>query len=314
MSSKLNRISSSPVVPSSSGHEGPSANISSRPNIRPSARASRAEALYVRELSQYELLSAERELELARAVRAGDQEARHLMIVHNLRLVMAMARRYRNRGVCLLDLVEEGNLGLIRAVDKFDPEHGCRFSTYATWWLRQSIERAIMNHARDVRLPVHVIKDISRCLRQAGSMAHQLGRWPTHTELAAACDKTGPELAALLGSHESSQDQTEYLPDPDEVSADWTPEGMTFGRMPNPEEQAMQDGAKRALYRWLDKLNDQQRNIIRLRFGLGDRATLTLQQTGEIVGLTRERVRQIQLQAMGRLTRLATDGNIEKLH
>lgn len=261
-----------------------------------------AEACYIREVSPIDLLPYTDELRLARAARAGEAEAREAMIRHNLRLVISLARRYRNRGLSLLDMIEEGNIGLMRAVDKYDPERGFRFSTYATWWVRQNIERAIMNHARNVRLPVHVIKDISVCLRQQAELTQRFGRKPSRVELAEYMGRELAELEEVLDCHESSHDGSDIMPDVDMLDAD------TFGGALNSVDPALRlhgQTAQATLRRWLDQLHSRQREVVVRRFGLDGHVASTLEQVGEDIGLTRERVRQIQIESMRRLRRMA---------
>lgn len=261
-----------------------------------------AEQRYIKDISPIAVLEYKQELALARAVRAGDTASRHRMIRHNLRLVISIARRYRHRGLTLLDMVEEGNIGLMRAVDKYDPELGFRFSTYATWWIRQSIERAIMNHARNVRLPVHIIKDISQCLRHESELSHRLGRRPRRRELAEYLSRPLDELEALLNCHESSYDSGESLPDIETVDADTFVDEL---RAADPAQRQHGASSCNTLYRWLAELSLRQRDVLIRRFGLDGYLAGTLEQVGEDVGLTRERVRQIQIDAMRRLRRLA---------
>lgn len=261
-----------------------------------------AEITYLRDVSPIDLLDYESELALARAARDGDEKSRCSMIRHNLRLVVSIARRYRNRGMTLLDMVEEGNIGLMRAVDKYDPERGFRFSTYATWWIRQSIERSIMNHARNVRLPVHIIKDVSQCLRQEAELSHQLGRKPRRSELAQHLGRELDEVESLLDCHESSYDTAEIVPDVDSLDADVF---MGSQRSADPENRLHGISRKNTLYRWMAELSRRQREVLIRRFGLDGYIAGTLEQVGEDIGLTRERVRQIQLEAMRRLRRLA---------
>ena len=261
-----------------------------------------AEKSYIKDISLIAVLEYEQELELARAARAGDAASRHRMIRHNLRLVISIARRYRHRGLTLLDMVEEGNIGLMRAVDKYDPERGFRFSTYATWWIRQGIERAIMNHARNVRLPVHIIKDISQCLRHESELSHQLGRRPLRRELADHLSRPLDDLEALLNCHESSYDSGESLPEIEALDADACAGEL---READPAQCQHRASSCQTLYRWLAELSLRQRQVLVRRFGLDGFAAGTLEQVGEDVGLTRERVRQIQIDAMRRLRRLA---------
>ncbi|MDO8908803.1 MAG: sigma-70 family RNA polymerase sigma factor [Pseudohongiella sp.] len=261
-----------------------------------------AEIAYIREVSPIPLLSYDDEVRLARASRDGDMDSRHAMIRHNLRLVLSLARRYRNRGVCLLDMVSEGNIGLIRAVEKYDPERGYRFSTYATWWVRQAIDRSIMNHARDVRLPVHVIKEVSHYRRQETLLTNQLGRRPSRAELAAYCGMTLPELCMILDCHESSYDTQQIVPTTEELETESVCDYVEFT---DPARPLQRKGIKQTAWRWLNELNEKQREVIARRFGLDGHAPCTLEQVGADIGLTRERVRQIQIEAMRRLKRIA---------
>lgn len=261
-----------------------------------------AEQRYIRDIGPIGVLEYTQELELARAARDGDEVSRQQMIRHNLRLVISIARRYRHRGLTLLDMVEEGNIGLMRAVDKYDPERGFRFSTYATWWVRQSIERAIMNHARNVRLPVHVIKDISQCLRHETELSHRLGRRPRRSELAHHLSRPLAELEELLNCHESSYDAGETLPEIDALDADCFVDEL---RGNDPALRQHCRSSSRTLRRWLEELSLRQRDVLVRRFGLDGYGAGTLEQVGADVGLTRERVRQIQIEAMRRLRRLA---------
>lgn len=261
-----------------------------------------AELAYIREVSPIPLLSYDEEVRLARASRAGDAASRQAMIRHNLRLVLSLARRYRNRGLALLDMVSEGNLGLMRAVEKFDPELGFRFSTYATWWVKQAIDRSIMNHARDVRLPVHIIKEVSLILRKEMLLTHQKGCKPSRSELAAHCGITTDELAFVLDCHESSHDHDQVIPDTDELHAECSGAALDDR---DPERPVQLNGIYGTLWRWLNELNERQRAVLERRYGLNGHQLLTLEQTGEEIGLTRERVRQIQIDAMRRLRRIA---------
>jgi RNA polymerase nonessential primary-like sigma factor len=261
-----------------------------------------AELAYVREVSPIPLLSYEDELRLARACREGDVDSRQAMIKHNLRLVLSLARRYRNRGLALLDMVSEGNFGLMRAVEKFDPELGFRFSTYATWWIKQAIDRSIMNHARDVRLPVHVIKEVSLIQRKEMLLTHQMGRKPSRSELAAHCQMRLHELAFILDCHESSHENDQVIPDTEELHADCTGCELQDG---DPMRPLQLKGLQSTALRWLDELSERQRAVLVRRYGLNGHQQMTLEQVGEDIGLTRERVRQIQIEAMRRLGRIA---------
>jgi RNA polymerase nonessential primary-like sigma factor len=264
--------------------------------------------LYLVEIGASPLLSAEEEVYYSRLARSGEASARNHMVRCNLRLVVKIARRYLNRGLALLDLVEEGNLGLIRAVEKFDPERGFRFSTYATWWIRQNIERAIMNQTRIIRLPIHVIKELNVYLRKAREITHNLDHEPTVEEIAKALDKSPQEVNRLLRLNERTLSVDTPMSDETEkplleALADHNNEGPA---------QILEDSNIRAqLSICLYKLNEKQRSILARRFGLLGHEAATLEQVGTEVGLTRERVRQIQVEALKALRGIMEEMGIE---
>ena len=251
--------------------------------------------LYLIEIGTSPLLTAEEEVFYARRARKGDESARNHMVKCNLRLVVKIARRYLNRGLALLDLVEEGNLGLIRAVEKFDPERGFRFSTYATWWIRQNIERAIMNQTRTIRLPIHIIKELNVYLRKAREITQQLDHEPTYEDIAKALSKSPEDVNRLLRLNERTLSvDTPMGDDTDkpllEALADHNAEG--------PAEILEDKNMRGQLEDCLSMLNDKQRSILLRRFGLRGFEEATLEEVGVEVGLTRERVRQIQVEAL----------------
>ncbi|MBT8144718.1 MAG: RNA polymerase sigma factor RpoS [Gammaproteobacteria bacterium] len=257
-----------------------------------------ATRIYLSEIGFSPLLTAEEEVYYARRVHKGDEAARKRMIESNLRLVVKISRRYMNRGLPLLDLIEEGNLGLIHAVKKFDPERGFRFSTYATWWIRQTIERAIMNQTRTIRLPIHVIKEINSYLRSARKLAQQLDREPILDEIAADMGCTLENVQRLYGLNErTTSAHTPIGAESDRTILDSIPDQV--GKTPEREVQA--DKITEVLDSWLDRLNDKQRAVVERRFGLHGYDKETLEQVGAEIGVTRERVRQIQLDALSRL-------------
>ncbi len=252
--------------------------------------------LYLNEIGVSPLLTASEEVKFARRIRKGDESARHRMIECNLRLVVKIARRYINRGLPLLDLIEEGNLGLIHAVKKFDPERGFRFSTYATWWIRQTIERAIMNQSRTVRLPIHVIKEINACIRASRTIRQTRGGHPSVAEIADYLDKDVADVERLLALHErvticssSSDDERGPL------------DSLPARHDAEPAQCAQQERVNAILDAWIFKLSDKQRVVVERRFGLHGRRRLTLEEIGKEIGVTRERVRQIQLDALRNL-------------
>ncbi len=257
-----------------------------------------ATRLYLSEIGYSQLLTAEEEVYFSRRAQKGDIKARQRMIESNLRLVVKIARRYMNRGLALLDLIEEGNLGLIRAVEKFDPERGFRFSTYATWWIRQTIERAIMNQTRTIRLPIHVVKEINVYLRAARNLAQTLDHEPTSEEIAELLDRPIGEVKRMLGLNERiTSVDTPFGKDADKPLLDTIPDRQTE----DPSVSLQNEGLNSNLDAWLNKLNDKQREVVERRFGLHGYENSTLEQVANELGVTRERVRQIQMDALKRL-------------
>ena len=253
--------------------------------------------LYLDEIGVSPLLTADEEKALARRAREGDETARQRMIECNLRLVVKIAKRYGNRGLPLLDLIEEGNLGLIRAVEKFDPERGFRFSTYATWWIRQTIERGIMNQSRTVRLPIHIIKDINACLRAARRMRQKTGRPPNIRELAERLSRDVAEVQRLLALH----DRVTLRGNGRDDLGDGPVERLTAKRSAEPSRRAHRDDVNAIVDHWVCELGDTQRAVVERRFGLHGYRRETLESIGREIGVTRERVRQIQLDALKNL-------------
>lgn len=257
-----------------------------------------ATRLYLNEIGFSPLLTAEEEVHFARLAQRGDDSARKRMIESNLRLVVKIARRYLNRGMPLLDLIEEGNLGLIRAVDKFDPELGFRFSTYATWWIRQTIERAIMNQTRTIRLPIHVVKEINVYLRAARQLAQKLDHEPSAEEIANILDKPISEVKRMLGLNERiASVDTPIGKDEDKSLLDSIPDEQNQ----DPSDLLIDEDLYNNLELWLEQLNDKQREVVERRFGLHGYEKATLEEVGNEIGVTRERVRQIQMDALRRL-------------
>ena len=257
-----------------------------------------ATRLYLKEIGFSPLLTAEEEVYYSRKSLKGDEASRKRMIESNLRLVVKIARRYMNRGLALLDLIEEGNLGLIRAVEKFDPERGFRFSTYATWWIRQTIERGIMNQTRTIRLPVHVLKEINIYQRAARHLAQKLDHEPTPEDVASLLDKPLEDVKRMMGLNERVTSVDAPLDhDPDRSLLDAIPDE----RAVEPDEALQSDNLQIHLKTWLGELSDKQREVVERRFGLGGREISTLEEVGADIGVTRERVRQIQVEALKRL-------------
>ncbi len=260
-----------------------------------------ATRLYLSEIGFSPLLTAEEEVYYSRLSLAGDESARKRMIESNLRLVVKIARRYMNRGLALLDLIEEGNLGLIRAVEKFDPEKGFRFSTYATWWIRQTIERALMNQTRTVRLPIHVVKEINIYLRAARKLSQTLDREPSPEDVAVMLDRPIEEVKKMIGLNErvTSVDNPGGY-DSDKSLLDMIPDEHNT----DPSLLLQNSDVQRHIDLWLEQLSDKQCAVVERRFGLHGREVATLEEIGNELGVTRERVRQIQIEAIKRLRQI----------
>jgi RNA polymerase nonessential primary-like sigma factor len=292
-----------------------SASSAKKTDVDPDAKVNRKELdatrLYLREIEGSPLLTAEEEVFYSRKALKGDMEARKKMIECNLRLVVKISRRYMNRGLALLDLIEEGNLGLIRAVEKFDPEKGFRFSTYATWWIRQTIERALMNQTRTIRLPIHVIKELNVYLRAARELEQTMDTEPTADDIAKMLNKPVAGVEKMLGLR-------------DRVTSVDVPVGkendrplleiVADERVAAPPEMLQNDDVMANLGVWLDQLDTKQREVLVRRFGLNNHERTTLEDVGKELGVTRERVRQIQMDALKQLRKiLENQGFTEEL-
>ena len=270
-------------------------------------RALDATQLYLNEIGFSPLLTPEEEVFFARLAQKGDPAGRKRMIESNLRLVVKIARRYVNRGLSLLDLIEEGNLGLIRAVEKFDPERGFRFSTYATWWIRQTIERAIMNQTRTIRLPIHVVKELNVYLRAARELTQKLDHEPSAEEIANLLEKPVAEVKRMLGLNERvSSVDVSLGQDSDKTLLDT----LTDDRPTDPCELLQDDDLSQSIDQWLSELTEKQREVVIRRFGLRGHETCTLEEVGQEIGLTRERVRQIQVEALKRLREIMENNGL----
>lgn len=257
-----------------------------------------ATQLYLGEIGFSPLLSAEEEVYFSRKALKGCEKSRNRMIESNLRLVVKIARRYNNRGLALLDLIEEGNLGLIRAVEKFDPERGFRFSTYATWWIRQTIERAIMNQTRTIRLPIHVVKELNVYLRTARELAQKLDHEPTAEEITEKLQVPSADVSRMLKLNEKiTSVDTPLGGDNDKALIDILADDDSVG----PDYKVQDEDISNSVVKWLNELNTKQREVLARRFGLLGYEPSTLEDVGAEIGLTRERVRQIQVEALKRL-------------
>lgn len=257
-----------------------------------------ATQMYLSEIGFSPLLSADEEKHYARLALSGDEAGRKRMIESNLRLVVKISRRYLNRGLTLLDLIEEGNLGLIRAVEKFDPDRGFRFSTYATWWIRQTIERAIMNQTRTIRLPIHVVKELNVYLRASRELSQKLDHEPSAEEIAELLEKPVEDVKRMLKLNE----RVTSLDAPISHDSERTVvETIADNKVSDPSAILQDRNLRKSVDRWLDDLSEKQRDVIVRRFGLRGHEIATLENVGAEIGLTRERVRQIQVEALRRL-------------
>ncbi|MDX8388406.1 MAG: sigma-70 family RNA polymerase sigma factor [Ghiorsea sp.] len=265
-------------------------------------------SLYMKDVAKYQLLSAAEEIELAELIMAGDHQARQTMISANLRLVVKIARRYMNRSMPLEDMIEEGNIGLMRAAEKFDPKHECRFSTYATWWIRQAIERSIMNQSRTIRVPVHVSKEINSMGRSTTHLRHILGREPTGNEISVHMGNSETRVQELMAAVLPTDSADKILLGTEDLTVYDITEDLSATR---PCEELNKHASKSVLNAWLNFLSHKEKKVMSLRYGLGDRDDpWTLEAIGEHLGVTRERIRQIQVAALKKLRTLPEAQNM----
>ncbi len=254
--------------------------------------------LFMNEVGRYPLLTKEQEVELAKRVERGDLEAKEQMINSNLRLVISIAKRYQGHGLSLLDLVQEGIIGLIRAVEKFDWRKGFKFSTYATWWIRQAVQRGVANKSREIRVPVHIVEREQRMSRAERDLAPKLGRMPTDEEVAQAARITVDQVAEVRGAARA----VTSLDKPIAEESGTTFKELVAGEEDEVDEAVTINLAQEALHDALDELPDRERKVLKLRYGLnGERDPASLEEIGRQLGLTRERVRQIESNALERL-------------
>ena len=264
--------------------------------------------MYLKEIGKIELLKADEEREIAQRMAEGDEDAKETLINSNLRLVVSIAKKYMNRGLSLLDLIQEGNIGLIKAVDKFDYTKGFKFSTYATWWIRQAITRAIADQARTIRIPVHMVETINKLTRVQRQLVQDLGREPTTEELAEAMNM---EPAKIREIQKISQDPIAIDKPVGEEEDSHLVDFISNDELASPDEEVARNLLKEDLIKALNTLTDRERKVIELRFGLKDGVPMTLEQVGKKLGVTRERIRQIEAKAIRKLSRSSGSKKLE---
>jgi RNA polymerase primary sigma factor len=267
-------------------------------SVPPGVKINDPVRMYLKEIGRVDLLSAEEEINLAERIEEGDEEAKRRLAEANLRLVVSIAKRYVGRGMLFLDLIQEGNMGLIKAVEKFDYRKGFKFSTYATWWIRQAITRAIADQARTIRIPVHMVETINKLIRVQRQLLQDLGREPTPEEIGEDMDLTPEKVREILKiAQEPVSLETPIGEEDDSHLGDFIEDQDAT----SPSEHAAYELLKEQLEDVLDTLTDREENVLRLRFGLDDGRTRTLEEVGKVFGVTRERIRQIEAKALRKL-------------
>ncbi|MFT4412664.1 RNA polymerase sigma factor RpoD [Fredinandcohnia humi] len=267
-------------------------------SVPPGVKINDPVRMYLKEIGRVDLLSADDEIQLAERIEQGDEEAKRRLAEANLRLVVSIAKRYVGRGMLFLDLIQEGNMGLIKAVEKFDYRKGFKFSTYATWWIRQAITRAIADQARTIRIPVHMVETINKLIRVQRQLLQDLGREPTPEEIAEDMDLTPEKVREILKiAQEPVSLETPIGEEDDSHLGDFIEDQDAT----SPSEHAAYELLKEQLEDVLDTLTDREENVLRLRFGLDDGRTRTLEEVGKVFGVTRERIRQIEAKALRKL-------------
>ncbi len=267
-------------------------------SVPPGVKINDPVRMYLKEIGRVPLLSADEEIKLAHRIENGDEEAKRRLAEANLRLVVSIAKRYVGRGMLFLDLIQEGNMGLIKAVEKFDYKKGFKFSTYATWWIRQAITRAIADQARTIRIPVHMVETINKLIRVSRQLLQELGREPSPEEIAEKMDLTPEKVREILKiAQEPVSLETPIGEEDDSHLGDFIEDQEALA----PSDAAAYELLKEQLEDVLDTLTDREENVLRLRFGLDDGRTRTLEEVGKVFGVTRERIRQIEAKALRKL-------------